>query len=286
MREHGGHGGLHRLAFGPRCRIAVGLSRTGQSSSGADPFLRAGLWLDGGSSLRCRSQRRSSAFRSTPTSRAAAALLPPHALDGVVQDGALHHPSLDPSRSGRASRARASRSISAAASGGGRSAPAPPATGTSMTSLSASSARRSMTLRSSRTLPGHWPAQEPGDARASVKRSLRGRLGERRRERAREIVDALGERGQRDGHDVEPVEEVLAEAALGDALLQVDVGRRRRPGRAAGARPRRRAGGSAGPRARAGAWPGARSASRRSRRGGWCRRPRARAGRGCGARRR
>src|SRR5690606_20440412 len=41
----------------------------------------------------------------------------------------------------------------------------------------------------------------------------------------RDVPGALAERGQADGHDVEAVEEVLAERALSDELLEIAVGR-------------------------------------------------------------
>ena len=80
----------------------------------------------------------------------------------------------------------------------------------------------------------------------------------------------------RDLHDAQPVEEVLAEAALLDQLADALVRRGEDAhvhGDAAAGRPRAR---SRAPAGRAGAWPGSRAAYRRSRPGRSCRRSRAR----------
>ena len=84
---------------------------------------------------------------------------------------------------------------------------------------------RSTTLRSSRTLPGQGRRSSHAIA-FSVKRSFRGQLGGERGDELGDVLAALRQRRHVERHDVEPVVEVLAEAALGDASLQVDVRRR------------------------------------------------------------
>ena len=83
------------------------------------------------------------------------------------------------------------RSISMRASPArGRVRRAPRASATSIVSLSASSAMRSMTLRSSRTLPGHGRRSSQAIA-LSVKRSLRGSSRGERGDELGDVLDAL-----------------------------------------------------------------------------------------------
>ena len=116
------------------------------------------------------------------------------------------------------------RPISTRASPGVGAAASCSRAATSTASFSASSAMRSMTLRSSRTLPGQGRRDSQSMA-SSSKRSLRGRLLDEGERELRDVLGALGEGGHGDGDDVQAIEEVLAEAALGDAVLEVDVGR-------------------------------------------------------------
>ncbi len=136
---------------------------------------------------------------------------------------------------------------------------------------------RSMALRSSRTLPGQRVA------RASAASAAGDELGARRAGAAREEGEearapAAGcPRGRsRSGgtthlDDVEPVEQVLAEAARAHVGLEVAVGGGddAHVG-ACGCASRRRAR-TARPAGSAAAWPAARAAARRSRRGRACR---------------
>ena len=107
-------------------------------------------------------------------------------LDRVVQDRPLDHVELraEPIRAARGA-TRAMRSISMRASPAAGGFASSSSVGTSIVSLSASSARRSITLRSSRTLPGPGPALEPGH-RVLREAQLARQLAPRTTRRARE----------------------------------------------------------------------------------------------------
>ena len=127
------------------------------------------------------------------------------------------------------------------------------------------------------------PARRRRGARARRRRSPRTALPSVSRVAAEEVVDeqrdvlaALAERRDRDPHDVEAVEEVLAEAAGGDLGRRGRGWSRRSRARRPGAASLADAAGPPPPGARGGASPAARAAARRSRRGRACRRrPRA-----------
>ena len=90
-----------------------------------------------------------------------------------------------------------------------------------------SATARSMAFSSSRTLPGQWYA----DRRASVSRAkpligfpdARAYCVEEVLGQQRNVVEALPERRERDGHDVQPIVEVLPVAALLHPLPEIAV---------------------------------------------------------------
>ena len=97
-------------------------------------------------------------------------------------------------------------------------------------SLSLTATSRSMRFSSSRMLPGHqydWQDLQGGigDAAHRLAELAAVALEEQPRE-LREIVDALAQRRHADRNDVDAVVQVLAEAAVLDRLLEIDVGRR------------------------------------------------------------
>ena len=107
-------------------------------------------------------------------------------------------------------------------------------------------------------------------------------LGELRDERAGQRQDVLGPLAQRRDVEldhVQPVEQVLAEAARLDLLFQVAVGGGEDARVGAAVRCWSRRGGTAPPASRAAAWPAAAATCRRFHPGRWCRRWPPRSGR-------
>ena len=77
--------------------------------------------------------------------------------------------------------------------------------------------------------PGVLPRARPAPTASKPRTALAGgavELGDEVLDQARQILEAIAQRRQRDREDVEPVVEILAELALGDQLLEVAVGRR------------------------------------------------------------
>ena len=70
---------------------------------------------------------------------------------------------------------------------------------------------RSMVFSSSRMLPGHWYSASASIASGEMRLAAGVELLEEVRDEQRDVAGALAQRRQRDRHDVEPVEEVLAE---------------------------------------------------------------------------
>ena len=102
-------------------------------------------------------------------------------------------------------------------------------------------------------------------------------LADELRERSASTSSGMSSRRSRSGgtcdrHDVEPVEQVLAEAARRDLGLQVLVGGRQHPDVHLRSTWRRRSASPRLPAARGAPWPGPRATCRRSRRGRACRR--------------
>ena len=100
---------------------------------------------------------------------------------------------------------------------------------------SAISTARSTACASSRTLPGQACARSTLERRlveAGERLAIPGRVvrQEMRRERG-DVLAALAQRRQMDDHRVQPVEQVLAEAARRDLRLEVGIGRRHDRGR-------------------------------------------------------
>ena len=83
-----------------------------------------------------------------------------------------------------------------------------------------------MTFSSSRTLPGQsWPTEAiHGVGRDHALAEGLGVLGQEVLGEQRDVAAPLAERGQRERHHVQPVEEVLAEAPLLHHALEVAVG--------------------------------------------------------------
>ena len=135
-----------------------------------------------------------------------------------------------------------------------------------------------MTLRSWRTLPGQGAARQDRrrlGVEAGEGLALLG--GELDEARLGDVHDVLGPRAQRrhvDRHDVQPVVEVLAEAARPAPPRPGRGWWRRRCARRPGSAAPRRPAGSSRSAGSAGAWSAARGPSRRSRRGRACRRRR------------
>ena len=101
-----------------------------------------------------------------------------------------------------------------------------------------------------------------------------------------DVLRPLAQRRHADRHHAEPVEQVLAELALGDALVEPAVGGRDDAHRHADRTARCRAAAPRRPAARAAAWPATPRAGRRPRRGRCCRRRPARTCRAASSRRR
>ena len=105
---------------------------------------------------------------------------------------------------------------------------------------------RSTAFRSSRMLPGQGRACSRADRvlRERLARHARARgqlLGEVRHQRGH-VLEPLAQRRHLDRHDVQPVEQVLAEAPLRDLALEILVGRRPARGRPPGSTSSRRSG--------------------------------------------
>ena len=148
------------------------------------------------------------------------------------------------------------------------------------------STRRSIRFCSSRTLPGQAYSRSFASAFARDRCGTRpARLGRVAREEAldqhRDVLAPLAQRGHVERDHVQPVEEVLAEAALATSRPAGPCwsprSRARRP-RSSRCRRRARSGAPAGC---AGSWPASSGSCRRSRRGRSCRRRPSRSGRAC-----
>ena len=92
---------------------------------------------------------------------------------------------------------------------------------------------RSMMLRSWRTLPGQSCAWSAAIASSEMRRRrhppLGGEAGEEMADQLGNVLAPLAQRREAHRHDVEPVEQILAEAPGGDLLRQVARGRRKHP---------------------------------------------------------
>ena len=141
---------------------------------------------------------------------------------------------------------------------------------------------RSIVLRSSRTLPGQGcacsAARSAGRERRHRQRVGGGQPLEEHLRQLLHVLLPLAQRRQRQRHDVEPVEEVLAELAPRDGAPEVAMGGRDDPHVDPDGSAGRPPAGSRGSPATGAAWPAAPAASCRSRRGTACRRAPARRG--------
>ncbi len=133
---------------------------------------------------------------------------------------------------------------------------------------------RSMTFRSSRTLPGHGYACRAATALAS---SVFGRRPYSPREAGhevlgeqRDVVARVAQRRDEDRDDVQPEVQVLAEAARRGSRPAVPCWSRRAPARPPGRRTCRRPARRPAPAARAAPSPASSGSCRRSRRGRSC----------------
>ena len=136
--------------------------------------------------------------------------------------------------------------------------------------------RRSMTLRSSRTLPGHaYACSALVAARSSVlarRPYSRANSGHEVLGEQRDVLAPLAQRRHEDRDHVQAEVQVLAEPAGADLRRQVLVGGREHPHVDVDAGPCRRPARPPAPAARAAPWPASSGSCRRSRRGRSCRR--------------
>ena len=196
----------------------------------------------------------------TPSSCAARFFTPPRALQRFLDERGLV---------GREQRVevhalgRDARRLRAARRGGARSAGRHSSV---IRFVRASATARSTMFSSSRTLPGKRVASSAGSTAGSSSRTSLAELARVLLRRSAATSSGmssrpLAQRRQLDLDHVQPVVEVLAEAALAHLLVEPAVGRRTGCARRRGSRWCRRRAGTCGPGSRAAASPGAPSAS-------------------------